>query len=357
MTAQLAVTPLPPATGPAGRDAPIPALSRRQKAAIVVRLLLAEGVTLPLTDLPEALQGELATQMSQMRYVDRGTLRRVVEEFADALGAIGLAFPGGIEGALAILEGAISPDIAARLRQQSGMVWTDDPWDAVAEFDADRLLPLLERESPEVAAVILSKLKVAKAADLLGRLPGDRARRITFAVGETADVAPETVRRIGLSLTAALKAEPPRAFLSRPADRIGAILNLSEAATREDLLRAMEEEDSRFADEIRRTIFTFADIPARIEERDVPAILRGVDQEVLATLVAGADERSGAATEYLLENMSKRLAATLREEAGEIGAVKPRQAEEAQRAVLSQIRTLLDAKEIALRGGEDEAGG
>jgi hypothetical protein len=41
---------------------------------------------------------------------------------------------------------------------------------------------------------------VPKAADLLGRLPGERARRIAHAVSMTGNVDPETVRRIGLSL-------------------------------------------------------------------------------------------------------------------------------------------------------------
>lgn len=331
-----------------------PGLNRRQKAAIVVRLLLAEGATLPLASLPEPLQAELTTQMSQMRYVDRATLKSVIEEFANELDSIGLVFPGGLEGALSILGGVISPDMAARLRKQAGMVWFNDPWESLSGFDCDILLPLLERQSPEVGAVVLSKLKVAKAAELLGRLPGEKARRLTFAMSETANVDPDTVRRIGLSLAAELKAEPPRAFAIGAVARVGAILNVTPSAMRDDVLAGLTEDDAAFADEVRRAIFTFADIPARIRPLDVPAILRGVPQESLVAVVASADTTTSETVEFLLENMSKRMAQTLRDEAADAGAVKLKVAEAARTEVITAIRSLLDTNEIQLNSTEEE---
>jgi len=329
-------------------------LNRRQKAAIVVRLLLAEGASLPLASLPEPLQAELTTQMSQMRYVDRATLKSVIEEFANELDSIGLVFPGGLEGALSILGGVISTDMAARLRKQAGMVWFNDPWESLARFELNTLLPLLERQSPEVGAVVLSKLKVAKAAEILGKLPGEKARRLTFAMSETANVDPDTVRRIGLSLAAELKAEPPRAFATGAVARVGAILNVSASATRDDVLAGLTEDDAAFADEVRRAIFTFPDIPQRIKPLDVPAILRGVPQETLVAVVASADATTNEAVEFLLQNMSKRMAGTLQDEAGEARPIKQKRAEAARTEVITAIRALLDRNEIQLATGEDD---
>ena len=77
-----------------------------------------------------------------------------------------------------------------------------DPWERLAGLSADILAPVLEEESVEVGAVMLSKLSTAKAAELLGKLPGDKARRIAYAVSLTGNVAPETVHRIGQALAA-----------------------------------------------------------------------------------------------------------------------------------------------------------
>ncbi len=160
-------------------------LSRRQKAAIIVRFLLNEGADVPLTDLPEALQAQLTTQMGSMRYVDRSTLADVVAEFAQELEGMGLTFPRGMAGALTALDGRISPQTAARLRKEAGVRQYGDPWELIRQANLKALIPIIESESTEVAAVVLSKLDVARAAELLGKLPGDKARRITYAVSQT----------------------------------------------------------------------------------------------------------------------------------------------------------------------------
>ena len=71
------------------------ALSNRQKAAIVVRLLLNEGADIPLEELPDELQETLTHQLGQMGLVDRITLDAVAQEFAEALDSVGLSFPHG----------------------------------------------------------------------------------------------------------------------------------------------------------------------------------------------------------------------------------------------------------------------
>ena len=200
---------------PLGSIAPVPAmgngtplnLSRSAKAAIVVRLLVNEGADIPLEELPEELQAKLTHQMGSMRTVDRGTLSSVVEEFTQQVESIGLSFKGGIAGALEALDGKISKQTADRLRKEAGVRKYGDPWARLRELGVEKLLPVLETESTEVAAVLLSKLDVKRAAELLGRLPGPEARRITYAVSQTSAVTPEAVDRIGLSLAAQLDAE------------------------------------------------------------------------------------------------------------------------------------------------------
>lgn len=339
------------ATSPSGRR--IPALTGRQKAAILVRLLLDEGADLPLSSLPEDMQTSLTEQMAQLRLVDRDTLSSVVREFIETLEQVGLSFSGGIEGALARLGDRLSPAAAERLRAMARARGAGSAWDTLARADADSLLPLLAGESAEVAAVVLSKLDTGKAAGLLGQMPGERARRIACAMPLTASIAPHIVSRIGDSLAGQLDDRPRPAFVASPGERFGAILNVVPAETRENLLRDIESTDAGFADSVRKNIFTFSHVPERIEPRDVPKILRDVAQEVLITALAAALQRpesaDAATAEFLLANMSQRLATTLRDEVAGMGRVKARDAETAQNAVISTIRALLDDGIIALR--------
>lgn len=330
-------------------------LTPRQKAAVIVRYLLAEDTSLPLSSLPEHMQAALAEQMGQMRLVDRATLDEVVAEFLCELESVGLSFPGGIEGALTMMDGHISQSAATRLRRMASASSKIDPWERITALPVDRLLPILVEEAVEVGAVMLSKLPVAKAAEILGRLPGERARRVAYAVSMTGKVDPETVRRIGAALLAELNNQPPRAFDTGPVERVGAILNVSPSLTREDILLGLEEEDAGFAAEVRRAIFTFVHIPARLSPRDAPKITRLVEQAQLVTALAATIGKPGLeeAAEFLLSNISQRLAQGLREEMATRGKIKDKDAEEAMTAIINAIRTLENSGEITLIKPDD----
>lgn len=337
--------PLPSMTG-GGVSA---SLTRRAKAAIVVRLLLNEGADIPLEDLPDALQEALTHQMGEMRMVDRETLFAVAAEFAQEVESVGLSFPPGIAGALDALDGKISRRTAVRLRKEAGVRQWGDPWARLKELDPDKLLAILETESVEVAAVMLSKLPVATSAALLGRLPGPQARRITYAVSLTGAVTPDAVDRIGLSLATQLDAQPISAFDSDPVSRVGAILNSSSTLTRDDVLTGLDETDQGFADAVRKAIFTFGNIPARIARRDIPRILREVDQARLVLALAGAEAAGvGASKNYILDNMSGRMADQLREDINEAGKVKAADAEAAMSDIVAVIRSMEETGDLML---------
>ena len=332
-------------------------LSGRKKAAIVVRLLLSEGVPLPLDALPEHLQAALTEQIGSMRLVDRATLHAVVEEFVAELEAVGLAFPGGIDGALSMLDGHISSGAASRLRRMAGAGLRADPWEGIARMDSARLLPVLEQESLEVGAVLLSKVSVERAAQLLEKLPGERARRLAHAMSRTSRIDPETVRRIGRSLVNQFEAQPPDAFETGPVERVGAILNSSPAATRETVLEGLQQTDPGFAAQVRKAIFTFAHLRERLATRDVPRVLRDLPQPVLLRALKGAEATGGdeaASAAFLLENITQRMADGLRAEMAELGAVSPRDTETAMAEVITVVRRLQGEGVLTLKTRSDD---
>jgi len=331
-----------------GLPKPRPALSRRQKAAIIVRLMLKEGAQLSLDALPEAMQMDLTHEMGAIRTIDRATLHAVIDEFMAEVDDLGAAFPGGLEGALDLLDGALNATNLRRLRRETGIVVAGDPWDMVADLPPERLAALAAQESAEIAAVMLSKLPVPLSAKVLGILPTDRGREIAIAMSGTGKVAPDTVRTIGHALAAQLADETPPAFDGAPVGRIGAILNSSRPATREGLLTALGEQDANLTAEVRQRIFTFADIATRIEARDIPKVTRAVDQELLVTALAVADDRDGASVNFILENMSQRMAGQLRDEIEERGRVKPDDSEDAKSSLVAAIRDLEQAGELAM---------
>ncbi|KAE9631563.1 flagellar motor switch protein FliG [Parasedimentitalea maritima] len=340
--------------------APAPSMSNlnsKAKAAIVVRLLLNEGADIPIEELSDEMQASLTQQMGKMGLVDRDTLHSVANEFAEMLDNVGLSFPNGLAGALTAMEGKISRQTERRLRKEAGVRQFGNPWERLRALPAEDLAELAEAESTEVAAVMLSKLDTAKAAEMLVHLPGPVARRITFAVRQTGAVTPDTVDRIGLSLAAQIEARPEIAFDETPGERIGAILTQSLAAKREEVLTALDEEDQEFASDVRKSIFTFALIYKRVSMIDVPRIVRLVPQPDLVTAFAyafaiGEDEKESA--EFILANMSSRMANNIRDEIVEKGKVKDSVGEAAMASVVNVMRELVQSGEMELRVVEEE---
>lgn len=343
-----ALTPSTPAPPPA-------LLTQGQKAAVIVRLLLTEEVPLPLERLTARQQQSLAECMTQIRRVDRATLASVVDEFVESLDGVGLTFPRGIPDALEMLEPYLSPDARGQLQSAANQMNRGDAWSRIAELEVDEILHLIEEEGAEVCAILMSKLPVAKAAELLGAMPIERAEIIAHSVALTGSVGPQTVRQIGLALAQQLDARPAPEFRASAADRVGSILNASNRKMRDSMLERLDGRDGDFADAVRRTIFTFDHIPHRVESGDVAAIMRAVDGDTLNLALAMALEQFPLAADFIFDNISKRMAETLREEATALGKVPEDEGEQAMTEVINAIRELEAAGEIKLAPPQSEA--
>ena len=338
---------------------PVPApltqdMSARTKAAIVVRFLMQEGAEIDLAALPTSLQADLTREIADLRLIDRATLAEVIEEFAHELDSIGLIAQGGLGSALRLLEGKITNDTARRLRQDAGVRLFEDLWGRIKQLDEKELLKLLDAETTEIAAVVLSKLDVTAAA-LLGEMPGPRARKISFAISQTAGVTPQAVDRIGQSLMAQLDNKPERAFATLPEDRIAAILTAASDDLRDEVMNGLRETDPELAERVLAGVFTFVDIPTRIAAVDIATAVKTVAQtDMVIALCYANGNGMEEVSEFILGGLSRRMAETIREEIEERGAVKTKEGEAAVNALVSGIQGQISVGEISFVDLDDD---
>lgn len=332
------------------------ALSPRQKAAVIVRLLLEDEDAGDLSRLSSDSQTLLAEEMAAMEVIDRQTRDAVIAEFCDHLDAVGVTFPGDLNGTLAMLDGRLSTDSADRLRRIVAFSGRGDPWDRIAELPDEIVTQLTDREAVEIVALMLSKLPVERASRMFSALPRDRARLVAQAMPLTSAINPATLQRIGLILLQAAEALPRPALPSPATDRMGAILNFATADLRDDVLDTLERQDSDFAGGVRKAIFIFAQIPHRIESRDIPRIMRDVDQKQLVRALAATADEDAAAAEFILASLPQRMADGLRDERAELGKLRAAEIDEATTEIVATIRRMESAGELTLIPAA-EAGG
>ena len=138
-------------------------------------------------------------------------------------------------------------------------------------------------------------------------------------------------------------------------------INGTIAGTRDGIdavLAGLDQDDADFAGRVRKTIFTWANIPARIDPRDIARITREVENSVLVKAMAGAKGPNQPTVDFLLSGLSSRLADSMREEMEGLGKVSTRDAEEAMDQVVAAIRRMEAAGDlfmIAAEPDEDEA--
>ncbi|MFQ5623542.1 MAG: flagellar motor switch protein FliG [Paracoccaceae bacterium] len=330
-------------------------LTRPQKAAIIIRLLLNEDAAPDLRSLGLAPLRNVVRTMATLGDVSRPTLIAVVEEFLRDLGDFGLSLRGSLEETVSVLKGHVTEDALDRLRDETEEPPDTDLWEMIAGIDAEALAGFLGAEHPQVAAVVLSKLPAETAACVLAHIDEETARDIIVAITRTSGIDAAAVEAIARAIHAHFNAaSAPRACSAAPAERIGGIMNFTPSEARDRLLRMFEAEDPETASQVRRVMFTFPDIPARVVPRDVAKLVRAVEQDTLIRALAGAQKQCPAVKDFILENLTTRLSQQLSEELEEAGEIRDRDAEAAMTAVIAAIRALADAGEIELQSEEED---
>jgi flagellar motor switch protein FliG len=98
-------------------------------------------------------------------------------------------------------------------------------------------------------------------------------------------------------------------------------------------------------------MFVFEDILS-LDDKSIQRVLREVDNNELAVALKGAVEE---VQNVIFNNLSKRLAAMIREDMEYMGPVRLKDVEESQQRIVNVIRKLEDSSEIIIsRGGGDE---
>jgi len=330
-------------------------LTRQQKAAIILGVLGTEAAGPILEQFDEASLRGFAQGMARLRHVEPEVVEATIAEFLHELDRFERTVKGGLTEARGLLEPHLKDAMLAQILDDVDSPTAHNVWKKLGRVNEDALADFLKREHPQTAAVVLSKLSSEVAARLLSRFESDRARDIVVGIAKAQTLDTAVIEAIGASVSrdflANHKTEGGRV---NPAERVGAIMNFTAADIRNHVLETISEQEPDFAEEIKRRMFTFEDIPERVETRDVAGIVRAVEQETLLRALAAAEETAPNTREFLLNNISTRVADQLREDLAELGTVRRRDGEQAQNAVILTIRKLVERGEIKLIEHEDE---
>jgi len=323
-----------------------------QKAAILLIALGPERSADLFKHLKEDEIEELTLEIANTRSISPQVKEDVLNEFYQICLAQQYIAEGGIGYAKELLDKALGNEKAQEVITKLTASLQVRPFEFVRKTDPSQLLNFIQDEHPQTIAMILSYLTSAQAAMVLGALPpekqADVAKRIAMMDRTSPDVIKEVERVLERKLSSLVNQDYT---IVGGVDAIVNILNTVDRSTEKHIMESLEIEEPELADEIRKKMFVFEDI-LLLDDRAIQRVLRDVDNSDLGIALKGANEE---VQNVIFKNLSKRLAAMIKEDMEFMGPVRMKDVEEAQQKIVSVIRKLEDAGEIVIsRGGGDE---
>ena len=323
-----------------------------QKAAILLIALGPEKSAAIFKHLKEDEIEELTLEIANTRSVSPQTKEDILNEFYQVCLAQQYIAEGGIGYAKDLLEKALGNEKAQEVISKLTASLQVRPFEFVRKTDPSQVLNFIQDEHPQTIAMILSYLSSGQAAMILGALTpekqADVAKRIAMMDRTSPDVIKEVERVLERKLSSLMNQDYT---IVGGVDAIVGILNTVDRGTEKHIMESLEIEEPELADEIRKKMFVFEDI-LLLDDRAIQRVLRDVDNNDLAVALKGANEHGPG---VIFKNLSKRLAAMIKEDMEYMGPVRMKDVEEAQQKIVSIIRKLEDSAEIVIsRGGGDE---
>ena len=327
-------------------------LNGTRKAAILLIALGPEKAATIFKHLKEDEIEELTLEIANTRSVSPQVKDNVLNEFYQVCLAQQYIAEGGINYAKELLEKALGSEKAQGVISKLTASLQVRPFEFVRKTDPSQLLNFIQDEHPQTIAMILSYLTAAQSALVLGALPPEKQADVAKRIAMMDRTSPDVIKEVERVLERKLASLANQDYtIIGGIDSIVSILNSVDRSTEKHIMESLEIDEPELADEIRKKMFVFEDI-LLLDDRAVQRVLREVENADLELALKSTTEE---VQNVIFKNLSKRLAAMIKEDMEFMGPVRMKDVEEAQQKIVAVIRRLEETAEIVIsRGGGDD---
>ena len=292
---------------------------------------------------------ELSMTMSNLGSISAPMVERLFVEFADQLSSTG-SLVGSFNSTERLLQSSLPEDrvnqIMEELRGPAGRTM----WEKLTNVNEAVLANYFKNEYPQTVAVVLSKIKPDHASRVLATLPESFAMEVIMRMLRMETVQKEILDDVERTLRKEFMANIARGAKRDSHEEMADIFNNLDRSTEERFITALEERNRESAERIRSLMFTFDDL-IRVDPAGIQTLLRQVEKDQLTLALKGSAEE---VSDLFFKNMSERAGKMMREDMEAMGAVRLKDVDEAQAAIVRSAKALADAGEIVIAGGGDE---
>jgi flagellar motor switch protein FliG len=324
-------------------------LTGRKKAAVLCVSIGQDEAASIFKFLNDEVIEQLTVEMARTPRVAPEVVGDVMEEVLETAAAHGYMQEGGMRYAREVLERAVGVVRAQEILSRLAVVIESSPFEFLRGSSPEQIVAFLRNEHPQTIALVLAHLPSNElAARVLEQMPPNYQTDIATRIALMTQTSPDVVKEIAAVMEGKLENVIRHEY--QEAGGVGSlaqILNSSDRATEQNILKYLTESDPELADEVRSRLFVFEDIVG-LDDRSIQMVLKEVDAKELPLALRGA---SSDVTDKILTNMSQRGAEMLREEMEYMPPQRKRVVEEAQSKVVAAVRKLEDSGALILTRG------
>lgn len=224
----------------------------------------------------------------------------------------------------------------------------------LAWYDPAEIAQMIEKEHPQIAAVLLVHLDAEVAAKVFEHLPEAVQPQILRRVARLGAVPPEAIETLKLMLEkhASGGARPASTMQLGGTREAAKILQSARRVTEQKVMPKLAKIDKEVAKAIEEAMFVFDNL-LELDDKNLSTLIRNIDSEVLIKSLKGVDE--GTRNRFLA-CMSSRAADGIRDEMESRGPMRMAEVMDAQKIMVGIARGLVKDGTIQMsgKGGDDE---
>ena len=322
-----------------------------ERAAVLMMLVGEEEAAAILQKLEPDEVRELGRAMFAVADVSETEVGDVLDDFvgrARARTAIGFDPKPQIT---AVMTRALGPAKADSVLARITPAEDACQLDLLDWLDAGEIAAMLDKEHPQIAAVLIANLDPSVAAQVLELLPDAVQPDILHRIARLGPITPEAVETLKTLLANRTGSASGPAGVQLGGTREAAkILSGARKATEQRVMPKLFKIDKDVAKAIEEAMFVFDNL-LDMDDKNLGALIRNIDGDILVRALKGVDE---AARTRFLGCMSARAADGIRDEMESRGPMKLTEVLEAQKVIIQVARTLAKDGTIMMGGGEDD---
>ena len=254
---------------------------------------------------------------------------------------------GGGGGGIGVGAGGEAGTVTLKEGENEKRKNREKPFEYINKDNLKNLLYLIQEETPEAIAVIVTYLEPELSASIIDSISSDVQMQVALCLVNVRLTSEEDVSKIHDSIKKKID------FLVGGIDAFIKIIEQVDNRVRKEMLDALEKQSPRLAKRVKESIFMFEDL-ANLPDLTVQFILREVKMDQLAVALKGPN--ADIVMQKVMTNMSEGGRLLLKEEMDFGRPVTQQQIEEIQREIEKTVQKMEKERKIVIKKEETADG-